>query len=230
MRTKRRNLLFMALAVVLFCPLQAQETFHKEWVAGVSGGINASSVFFAPKVQQQLLLGYNGGLTVRWITEKNLGLQLEANFKQQGWNERFEAPEGYPNPETYLDYRYIRRMNYIEMPFLTHIYFGSERVRFFFNMGPKIGWLTGESTEENLRGATPNKTNAQHTMAAEKKFAWGLCGGPGLEIRTGIGCFQLEARYYYSLGDFYNTRRQDVFSKASPQVFSAKLSYLIPIR
>ena len=228
MRTKRRDLLFMALAVVLFCPLQAQETFHKEWVAGVSGGINASSVFFAPKVQQQLLLGYNGGLTVRWITEKNLGLQLEANFKQQGWNERFEAPEGYPNPETYPDYRYIRRMNYIELPFLTHIYFGSERLRFFFNMGPQIGLLAGESTEENLRGATPNKTNAQHTMAVEKKFAWGLCGGPGLEVRTGIGYFLLEARYYYSLGDFYNTRRQDVFSKASTQVFSAKLSYLIP--
>lgn len=222
--------LFAGLTFVFCHPAQAQGTFRKEWSAGVSGGINASSVFFAPKVQQQLMMGYNGGVTIRWITEKNLGLQLEANFKQQGWNERFEVPEGYPNPETYPDYRYIRRMNYLELPFLTHIYFGSERVRFFFNMGPQIGLLIGESTEENLRGANPNKTNDQHTMAAEKKFAWGLCGGPGLEVRTGIGCFQLEARYYYSLGDFYNTRRQDVFSKASPQVFSGKLSYLIPFR
>ncbi|MDO4703242.1 porin family protein [Tannerella sp.] len=222
--------LFVGLTFVFFPPAQAQETFRKEWAAGVSGGLNASSVFFAPKVQQQLMMGYNGGFTVRWITEKNLGLQLEANFKQQGWNERFEVPEGYPNPETYPDYRYIRRMNYLELPFLTHIYFGSERVRFIFNMGPQIGLLIGESTEENLRGATPNKTNAQHTMAAEKKFAWGLCGGPGVEVRTGIGCFQLEVRYYYALGDFYNTRRQDVFSKASSQVFSAKLSYLIPFR
>lgn len=225
---------FISFFTALLCLIPAfgqnPKTFRKEWAAGISGGINASSVFFAPKVQQNMLLGYNGGLTVRWITEKNLGLQLEANFKQQGWNERFEVPEGYPDPETYPAYRYIRRMNYIELPFLTHIYFGNERVRFFFNMGPQIGLLTGESTEENLRGAQPNKTNAQHTMAADKKFAWGLCGGPGLEIRTGIGCFLLEGRYYYALGDFYNTRRKDVFSKASIQVFSAKLSYLIPFR
>ena len=79
MRTKRRVLLFVGLVVVLFCPVRAQETFRKEWVAGVSGGINASSVFFAPKVQQQMLFGYNGGLTVRWTTEKNLGLQLEVS-------------------------------------------------------------------------------------------------------------------------------------------------------
>ena len=51
-----------------------------------------------------------------------------------------------------------------------------------------------------------------------------------LELNFQIHLFQFEARYYYSLGDFYNTRRQDVFSKASTQVFSAKLSYLIPIR
>ncbi len=229
--TKRSIIIFIGmLSSVLFIHIEAQTPFRKEWAAGISGGINYSSVFFAPKVQQTMLLGYNGGLTARWITEKNLGLQLEVNFKQQGWKERFEVPEGYPNPETYPDYRYIRRMNYIEVPFLTHIYFGSQHVRFFFNMGPQIGLLMGESTEENLRGAEPNKTNAQHTMPAKKKFAWGLCGGPGIEVRTGIGCFLLEGRYYYALGDFYNTRRQDVFSKASIQVFSAKLSYLIPFR
>ena len=91
-------------------------------------------------------------------------------------------------------------MNYLELPFLTHIYFGSERVRCFFNLGPQIGLLTGESTDENLNGATPNKTNDQHTMAIERRFAWGLCGGPGVELRTSVGYFQLEGRYYYSLG------------------------------
>ena len=119
-------------------------------------------------------------------------------------------------------------MNYLELPFLTHIYFGSERVRFFFNLGPQIGLLTGESTDENLNGATPNKTNEQHTMAIEKKFAWGLCGGPGVELRMPVGHIQLEARYYYAFGDFYSTRHGDTFSKASPQVFTLRLAYFMP--
>ena len=213
-------LLFSVLVTLHSADARAQRPdFREEWAVGVTGGINYSSVFFSPKVHQSLLQGFNGGVAVRWITERHLGLQLEAGFRQLGWRERFdEQPE----------YRYIRRMNYLELPFLTHIYFGSERVRFFFNLGPQIGLLTGESTDENLNGATPNKTNEQHTMAIEKKFAWGLCGGPGVELRTPIGLFQIEGRYYYSLGDFYSTRHGDIFSKASPQIFTLRLGYFLP--
>ena len=181
--------LFLAWAAVHATDGRAQRpTFREEWAAGVTGGINYSTVFFAPKVHQSPMQGFNAGVAFRWITERNLGLQLEAGF----------------------------RMGYYELPVLTHIYFGSERVRCFFNLGPQIGLLTGESTDENLNGATPNKTNDQHTMAIERRFAWGLCGGPGVELRTSVGYFQLEGRYYYSLGDFYSTRHGDAFSKASP--------------
>ena len=225
---KRRRVavaLLLFVAIVASAPLrpisaQTQPpAFREEWAVGVTGGINYSSVFFSPKVHQSMLQGFGGNVAVRWITERHLGLQLEAGFRQIGWKERFdEQPQ----------YRYIRRMNYMEMPFLTHIYFGNERVRFIFNLGPQIGLLLGESTDENLHGATPNKTNDQHTMTAEKRFAWGLCGGPGVELRTSIGHFQLEGRYYYSLGDFYSTRHGDVFSKASPQVFTLRLGYFLP--
>lgn len=66
-------------------------------------------------------------------------------------------------------------------------------------------------------------------MEVQKKFDWGLCGGPGIELRTGIGSFLLEGRYYYALGDMFNSRKGDTFSKSSSQIISAKLTYLIPI-
>jgi hypothetical protein len=113
---------------------------------------------------------------------------------------------------------------------LTHIYFGGERVRFFVNLGPQVGLLLGESTTSNLNGAEPQNMNEQHTLLADKKVEWGLGGGPGLEVRTGAGYFQLEGRFYYALSDFYNTRQRDVFAKASSQLFAVKLSYLIPFR
>ena len=65
-------------------------------------------------------LGFNGGATIRWNTEPNLGIQAELNFTQHGWEEKFEE-----KPQ----YKYSRTVNYMELPFLTHIHFGSKRVR-----------------------------------------------------------------------------------------------------
>lgn len=209
------------LCLAIAAGTQAQDkTFRQELAVGGSFGMNFSDVSFAPnKVNTKMMTGYNGGLTLRWNTEKNLGLQAELNFSQQGWDEQFDDPQ----------YTYIRTINYIEVPIFTHIYFGSKRFKVFVNLGPKVGYAFSESTEENLNGATPNRENEQHNMPIEKKFDWGLCGGPGIELRTGIGYFLLEGRYYYALGDIFNSRKEDYFSKSSSQIISAKLTYLIPI-
>ncbi|MDR0795207.1 MAG: PorT family protein [Tannerella sp.] len=205
--------------------VSAQNPFQREWAIGASGGIGFSSVSFSPKVLQNTLIGYNGGITARWITEKNLGLQLEVNLKQQGWTEAIELTK----PEV-TDPFYTRKATYVDIPLLTHIYFGSDKFRFFVNLGPHIGFFLGESTDENLNGAiVSNRPNAQHTLPIKKKFEWGLGGGPGLEFRSRAGYFLLEGRYYYGLSDFYRTRREDDFSKASNQIISVKITYLIPI-
>jgi hypothetical protein len=67
-------------------------------------------------------------------------------------------------------------------------------------------------------------------MPAENRFEWGIGGGAGIEVRTGIGYFLLEGRYHYSFGDIYSTKRRDYFSKASGEVITAKITYLMPFR
>ncbi|MCC8142959.1 MAG: PorT family protein [Tannerellaceae bacterium] len=199
---------------------QALKDFEQEFAVGASFGVNFSDVRFMPKVYTGWLMGYNAGIMGRWNTHRNLGLQAELNFSQQGWEEVFEN-----EPE----YQYSRTINYIELPFLTHIYFGSNSFKFYVNMGPKIGYAIGESTSENLNGAAPNRANEQHDMPIEKKFDWGLCGGPGIEIRTKAGYFLLEGRFYYALGDIFNSRKDDDFWQSTSQVFSAKVTYVMPI-
>ena len=49
-------------------------------------------------------LGFNGGATIRWNTEPNLGIQAELNFTQHGWEEKFEE-----KPQ----YKYSRTVNYM---------------------------------------------------------------------------------------------------------------------
>ncbi len=214
-------MIFLGLIGLSFCQAQ-KSAFRQELAVGASFGVNFSSVSFTPRVPTKMKLGFNGGATIRWNTDPSLGLQAELNFTQHGWQEKFdEQPQ----------YRYTRTVNYVELPFLTHIHFGSERVRVFVNLGPKIGYALSESTESNLNGVNPNanRPDEQHTLEVQHKFDWGLCGGPGIEFRTGIGSFLLEGRYYYALGDMFNSRKEDPFPKSSSQVISAKLTYLIPI-
>ncbi len=194
--------------------------FKQDLAIGASFGMNFSSISFTPKVNQSMHQGFQGGLSLRWITEKHLGLQAELNFTQMGWKEEFEE-----QPE----FEYSRTINYIDMPFLTHIYFGSDKFRVFVNLGPKVGFSIGESTNSNLNGAEPNRNNMQHDMPIQKKFDWGLCGGPGIELATGIGHFLLEGRYYYALGDIYNSQKKDPFARSASQVISVKLTYLFSL-
>ena len=192
-----------------------------EFSAGISGGTTFSSVTFSPKVPQSKLMGATFGLTGRMTMAKYVGIQAELNFVQQGWKETYDE-----RPEL----SYIRRMNYLQLPFYTHIQFGGDNVKGFVNVGPQIGYLIGESTKDELNGETPGNVNEQHSLYAQKKFEWGISGGAGIEIHTGVGYFLLEGRYLYAFGDIYNTTRADNFSKASGQTITVKVSYLMPFK
>jgi len=208
----------LILSASLFA--QEQEEFKPELAVGGSFGTTFSSIGFSPKVQQGMLMGYTGGVTVRYNTEKSVGLQAEINYVQQGWKEQFKE-----NPQ----YAYSRVINYVELPIMTHIYTGGKRAKFIFNVGPKFGYELNENTDSNLGTATPNSANDQHNMAVEKKLDWGLCGGPGMEISTGIGYFILEGRYYCALGNIFSSRKEDPFAQSSSKVLSLKLTYLLPV-
>lgn len=195
-----------------------QSKFKTELTIGPSFGINYASVTFDPKVDTKMKQGYTAGLMVRINTEKNLGLQAEINYSQEGWEETFDDPQ----------YSFSRTLTYVEIPFMTHIYFGGKHSKFFLNLGPMVGYYLNGSSKSQLDGYETNRPTEQHTVDIENKFQWGLGGGPGYEFRSGIGHFVLEGRYYYMLGDIYKTRKEDVFSKASGQVFSIKIAYLIP--
>ncbi|MDD3256592.1 MAG: outer membrane beta-barrel protein, partial [Parabacteroides sp.] len=76
--------------ILLTATLFSQETFKPELAVGASFGTTFSSVSFTPKVQQGMLMGYTAGVTARYNTEKNVGLQAELNYVQQGWKEQFD--------------------------------------------------------------------------------------------------------------------------------------------
>jgi len=227
MEKSKRIARWMALCFMATSAAWGQTGAGRELSVGASFGLGLSTVSFVPKVPERALWGTHSGLTVRWLTEKHLGLVAEVNYGQEGWQERFD--------ESAL--HYSRRLHYVDIPFLTHVYYGGRRARFFFHLGPQIGWCVCDKAKGNVATDAEGEqtTNgvahpsAQQTMPIAHTFAWGLCGGPGLEVRTGAGIFQLEARLYYALGDIYGNRKADFFARSSSQVLSAKISYLFPL-
>lgn len=221
---------FAAIAMLFSIALPAQNSkFKPEWNVGINAGYNFSSVDFDPRITTKTTGGKTGGISLRYISEKNLGLIGELNFSQQGWTQDFL--------ENSSLYSHSHKLNYVELPVMTHIYFG-KKVRFMFNFGPQISFLLSEKEEMNsnlsqlLASGSAGKVlsdTVQYGKMAERKLDYGLVMGTGVELRTKIGYFVLEGRYYFGLGDIYNSTKSDYFSRSANRVMSAKLTYYMKI-
>lgn len=225
----KRLFFILAVGCLSILPIHAQlQDQRHNFSVGVNGGVNFSSVSFEPSVEQSKLMGPTFGLTARYVSEKYFkmicGIQAEINYSQRGWKEVME--EGFTGA-------YQRTMNFIEIPLMAHLAFGKDKgngVRVVFNLGPQIGFMLNE--KETISGNPELQTNRatdQYGKSSEVKFDYGLIGGGGLEIRTGIGHFILEARYYFGLSDFYHSTKKDPFSRSAHSYIAGKLTYLFDL-
>ncbi|NLY23612.1 MAG: PorT family protein [Bacteroidales bacterium] len=228
-----RRLYLLPVLLTLFMSLHAQkQAFKGELYFGAGGGVMSASVDFMPAIPQMFNRGVYAGVAVKYISEKHLGLVSEINFAQRGWKEEFD-------PIT--DFSFKRTLNYIEVPFMTHVYFG-KKARFILNAGPQISILIGDKQEmsqalaEDLakrQAVDPDAPiGVQYgPMDEMNRFDYGLVGGVGMELRTGIGDIDLEGRYYFGLGDVFNSRRSDdaYFSRSAHRLIEAKLTYYLKI-
>lgn len=231
MRTPAR-LLILAFCAILGGNLHAQVGQPRSrYEVGGSLGMTNSTVNFSPSIKQDLNLGYTGGLTMRYTSEKYFFLicaaQLEANFVQRGWNELIEDGSGN---------QYYRTLNYVEIPFLTHLGFGREArgIQGFVNLGPQVGFLINE--KEHYGGALPwdtsnraNNVTEQYGKPVEKKLEYGIAGGGGFEIKTGIGSLSFEGRYFYGLSDIFNNTKRDYFGRSANTSIYAKITYMFEL-
>lgn len=224
----KRGLVLAFLLTVLSTAVFAQKKISKELFLGVKGGTTWSRLSIDPNIKQTFGLGYLGGVSMRYAEEKFFGVIVELNFAQHGWKEDFSDESA--------NYEYRRTLNYIELPFLAHIYFGNKAFRFFINLGPQIGLCLGESTSANFNYAEPpafdmTRETQHYTKGVEHPFDYGLTGGGGFELRIKEKhAILVEARYYFGLGDIFNNRSSDYFSVSSNQGILLSLSYMVNIK
>lgn len=240
---RRFSVLTFLLAAVLSASAQIGK-YRNDMSIGVNGGYILSNVGFTPKVNQTFHGGMTGGLSFRYVCEKYFSticaIQGEVNYAQIGWKENILDINDAPviNPVTGVAEEYSRTINYIQVPVFAHLGWGREDkgFQFFFQAGPQVGFYLSESTKSTFDIDDANMSDrvnsniAQDTMAVENKFDYGIAAGLGLEYsHPKIGHFQLEARYYYGLGNIYGDSKKDYFGKSNFNNIMVKLTYLFDI-
>ena len=227
-----RHLLVALAAVALPFTAKAQREYSPNFSIGARGGVTLSSMAFTPEVHQKSLQGLTMGITARYTEERFFGLIGEVNLMQRGWQEDFTRDEA-------PDFQYSRTLTYVQIPLLTHIYFGSRKVKFFFNLGPEVGFMINDKIDANfdymnyasIEGFPQGyRTNEQLKMDIQNKFDYGIAGGAGVEFFINRrNSLLLEGRYYFGLGNIFKATKRDYFASSRSTSIEISLAYLFRV-
>lgn len=221
----------LLLALLLPVRLAAQRTYSPNLSFGAKAGATLSCMSFSPKVDQSMLAGFTFGGVVRYTEEKHVGIIAELNVSQRGWQESYEPGD---------DFSYKRTFTYLQLPVMTHIFFGPKRFRMFINLGPEIGIMLGSkiSADFDYRNiaSVPNypggyRRTAQLDMDVKNRFDYGIAAGLGGEYRiTPKQSVLVEGRFYYGLGNVFPSARTDYFSASRGMSIEITAGWMFRVR
>lgn len=224
----RRIAVFLMAVAALVTAAQT----HYEGNISVGGKVGAtfSKINFNPSVQQSMINGMTAGVMIRYIEEKNFGLIGELNVTQRGWKEAFDDS----------DFSFRHSFTYLELPIMTHIYFGNNRVKGFFNLGPELNVMIADGISSNFEYQQAGELdyfieNTRHieqmTMKLNNKLDYGICAGAGMELNLNPKhSLLLEGRFYYGLTDVFSNHKTDIFSGSNSMTISVTLGYFYRLK
>jgi len=228
-KSVKRLVLLFFISVMSFMAV-AQRTYEPHFDIGGKAGVTFSKMAFTPGIEQSMNMGMTVGVAARYTEEKFFGLIGELKIEQRGWKESFDE----------TSFAYSRTLTYIQLPLLTHIYFGSDRFKGFINLGPSVGYMIGSSVSSNFDYDNPgavegfpieNRHINQMSMPIKNKFDYGILGGAGVElILKKKHSILLEGRYYYGLGNIFSSRKKDEFSASRGNSIEITLGYMFRIK
>jgi hypothetical protein len=207
----------------------AQAHYNSKFSIGGHTGITLSKIAFTPSVKSAMVMGEMAGIQMRYWEERNFGLIIEVNYEQRGWKEDFEE---YP-------FEFERKLDYIQVPLLTNIFFGGKHVNGFFNLGPEFGYMIGTSYTSNfdvnnvthIADFPSNRETDQLSMEPNKKFDYGISAGAGIEfIIKRRHRVRLEGRYYFGIGNIFPDERKDTFQSSRSSSIMVTLGYSYRIK
>lgn len=245
----KRILFWSVLSVLTYCPFVngqlLRRDFPQEVSLGVNAGANLSKVSFLHNMNdrlfelgdQSLWQGFRFGFSARYIHQSHFGVQLEVNYVQAGWSEKFHDDMGVSmvNGLDLQDVKLGRRLEYLDIPALAHIYFGNRRLRFFVNLGPEIRVMTKYGDvkwnipEDDFRRAA-FRDDDDRFGDDYHNVDYGLTGGGGFDMKIGkLVHLLVECRYSYGFSDLYDNNKADLFQRSNNQMLGLTGGVMVPV-
>jgi hypothetical protein len=173
----------------------------KQSYIGFKGGVNVWKMSDANKLEdysreptfkEQVNPGLTGGIALVLGMKKNLALQLETLYNQQGIREGKD--------KLYYSLNY----DYLQVPMLLRFSIGNYGFRPYVNLGAYGAYKLKATTRiKNASGlkTEPETIYKNYNNQGEKdvNFEYGLVGGAGLQFPLGKKLLVLEGRYVYGL-------------------------------
>jgi hypothetical protein len=211
---------FTVLMMLFFVVTKAQLS------VGIQGGSNLSTMNFTNNVEYKLkevnyIQGFIGGFVVQYLNEKHAGVQAEINYSQRGWIEMDTIAGN--------NLKYKNKINYVEMPILTHVNMGGGNFRGVFEIGPYLAYaLSANKSVEDLNTGSESSSDYTFDADTDNRLDFCLMVGGGLEYRFPFGKFAAVARYTVGLGDIDKAKVQQ--SEVSQyRIVSVLLRFTIPL-
>lgn len=209
---------------------KAQRYYSPDFAIGVRAGATLSEMAWSPSVIQKFTPGVTFGVVARYTEENHFGIIGELNLTQRGWAESFDKEVGLT---------YSRHFTYVQLPVMTHIFFGSKKFRFFVNLGPEIGIMIGDKITSNFDytdigsvGKFPaNHRSEQLNMEVAHRIDYGIAAGIGGEARMkGKHSVMIEGRFYYGIGNVFSSNRGDTFGASRGMSIEITAAYLFRVK
>ena len=169
---------------------------------------------FGIKTKQAFYQGCTGGLMFVYTSGPGIGIRLDFNYIQKGWKIDPDSSE-----------KYSRRLNYFEVPFMTHIIIGKSKSRLIIDLGPYGSYLGSENEKTNITNDSLDYVG----YPSNRDFDFGYCAGIGYEYSTKIGYFGIEARYYNSLTNIFIPSSEIQYFSSRNQVLTIGIKYTVRI-
>lgn len=210
----KKRVLLLTSACLLAFGAQAQISIIPK------GGVTLATVSHDEEPRgQESKVGFVGGAAVEiGLVENFFSVQPELLFIQKG--EKYDAA-GVTTRST---------LNYLELPVLAKVSFGSEVIKGYVNAGPSLS-LGLSGTHKVEGGETPgerairfgSRGSDANRQYVDSRFDFGLQFGGGVRVGVGPGAVIGDVRYGLGLTDLYDEDR------SKNRAFAFTLGYAIPL-
>lgn len=233
---------FLKQAICLCALLFTIDSANAQVGIGVKGGLNLSKLTFDVKNDPNTINNFypagSFGLVANFKFNKFFSLQPELLYSEQGtklvgkeYIYSFTMPDGTTYSSTSPAGEAILQLNYFQIPILTKISIGSEKVRGFINVGPYLGYLLSGKEKNSSQGKEREEKidfDDATTKETINRIDLGVSGGLGIAFKVGPGDIFVEGRYNLGLIDIIKgeVRKQIYYEAIYNRVINFSAGYI----